>query len=271
MSLMTRVALVQNDPRPGRVEDNLAAGFAAIGEAAAVGAEVVVLPEMWPRSFCDALVQPDGGVDWDDALSRWRALQARLGVAALGGFPRRGADGRWRNSLFAIDCDGTVVDVYDKIHLFSFMGEDKRYAAGDRVVTVDLAGTRFGLAVCYDLRFPELFRALRAAGAEAFVVVAQWPSARAEHWDVLARARAIENLTTVLAVNRTGTVDDGGRSLQFGGGSLAAGPWGERLWTGGDERETGLVDLDGAALAERRAGFRAWEDRRLGLGPPEPR
>jgi predicted amidohydrolase len=266
---MTTVALLQVDPRPGAVEANLAAGFAALGEAAAAGAAVAVLPEMWPRSFVDALAQPDGGIDWADALGRWRAEHARLGMAGIGGFPRQGADGRWRNSCYAIDRDGTVVDVYDKIHLFSFMDEDKRYAAGDRVVTVDLAGVRFGLAVCYDLRFPELFRALRAAGADAFVVGAQWPSARAEHWDVLCRARAIENLTTMLAVNRTGTVDEGGRSLHFGGGSLAVGPWGERLWTGGDGAEIGLVRLDLAAQRERRASFGAWQDRRLGLGPPE--
>lgn len=268
---MTTVALLQTDPRPGGVAANLAAGFAAIGEASAAGAEVAVLPEMWPRSFVDALARPDGGIDWDRALSDWRAVHARHGIAGLGGFPRRDAEGRWRNALYAIDRDGTIVDVYDKIHLFSFMGENERYTAGDRIVTVDLAGVCFGLAICYDLRFPELFRALRAAGADVFVVVAQWPMVRAEHWEVLARARAIENLTTVLAVNRCGTVRDGERALQFGGGSLAVGPWGERLWTAGDDCETGLVRLDFAAQTARRSSFRAWDDRRLGFGPPDPR
>lgn len=260
-----KVSLLQTDPRPGDVAGNLTRGFALIEDAAAVGSDLVILPEMWPRSFVDAVADPGTGADWDAELRRWQKLHARLGIAGLGGWPMPGPDGRWRNSLLAIGPDGRIEARYDKMHLFNPMAEGERYGAGEQPVVWTHRGMRFGLTVCYDLRFPELFRALRSAGAEVLVVVAQWPLARIGHWDVLLRARAIENQCYVVGVNRSGAVPHNNDELAFGGGSAVIDPWGEAHWVAGDRPMVGHAVLHRSNILERRRRFPVWDDRHPGL------
>jgi predicted amidohydrolase len=146
---------------------------------------------------------------------------------------------------------------YAKIHPFTFGGEHRVYAGGDRIVTVDVEGLRVTPFVCYDLRFPEPFR-LAAADTDLFAVVANWPEPRREAWRTLLRARAIENLCYVAGVNRAGE----GGGLRYAGDSAVISPWGEVLAEGGVEEAVLIADVDASVVRSTRAKFPALEDRR---------
>ncbi len=152
--------------------------------------------------------------------------------------------------------DGSVVR-YAKIHPFSYGGEHRVYAAGDRVVTAEIDGVRVTPFVCYDLRFPEPFR-IAAADTDLFVVVANWPDQRREHWRALLRARAIENQAYVIGVNRAGD----GNGLHYAGDSAAIGPLGETIVEADEREQTLFCDVDPEVVKKLRARFPALEDRR---------
>jgi len=152
--------------------------------------------------------------------------------------------------------DGSVAR-YAKIHPFSYGGEHLHYAPGDRVVTVEIDGVRVTPFVCYDLRFPEPFRAA-AAETDLYVVVANWPELRREHWKTLLRARAIENQAYVAGVNRVGDGD----GLHYAGDSAAVSPLGETLAEGDEQERVLLADVEPEEVAKLRARFPALEDRR---------
>lgn len=153
----------------------------------------------------------------------------------------------------------TLLCEYSKIHPFTFGREPEAFDGGDAVETYSWNGLRVCPAVCYDLRFPELFRIGLAKGAEMFVFGANWPAARQAHWRALAIARAIENQAFVLAVNRTGSDPQ----LAYAGGTIALGPKGEVLGELGDEPGVLSVEIDPKAVSEWRETFPAWRDIKL--------
>jgi predicted amidohydrolase len=251
------VALLQlrvdlDEPRPDRVQR-----VAALVREQR-GADLVVLPELWPQgAFApwtwQATAEPIDG-------PTVRALQAAardLGVPVhMGSLIERDDHGRLYNTSVLLGVDGAVRTTYRKIHRFGFdEGEPTLLDAGTEVV-VDGG---LGLATCYDLRFPELFRALTDHGAEVVTLVAGWPAVRLGHWTVLARARAIENQTFVLACNAVGRQG----KVDLGGGSMVIDPWGEVLARAGDDEEVLRVEIDAAAVAKVRETFPVLRDRRL--------
>jgi predicted amidohydrolase len=149
------------------------------------------------------------------------------------------------------------------MHPFSFGEEGKHYAGGEGAVVVDVGGTRVGLSVCYDLRFPELYR--RMAGAEVVVVIANWPVAREGHWVTLLQARAIENQCYVVGCNRVGR--DGGNT--YGGRSLIVGPRGELVADGAAWEHVVSGQVDVGSVHAWRAAFPALQDIRGDLLPKE--
>lgn len=174
--------------------------------------------------------------------------------------------GLWNTSVL-LDPAGEVIATYRKIHRFGFgVGEPKVLAAGEDVVTAQIVvGGRpvtLGLATCYDLRFPELFRALLDEGAEVVVVPAAWPAARVDHWSLLARARAIEDFVALIAVNTAGYH----AKTQMGGHSVTLAADGTVLAEAGPDETILQAEIDLDAIAERRRSFPALGDRRL--GPP---
>jgi len=154
-----------------------------------------------------------------------------------------------------------VVATYDKVHLFKRMQEDVYLAPGQTFTTANLGFTQAGLAICYDLRFPEMFRHLIDQQARMILVVAEWPSARHEHWRTLARARAIENQCFVLACNCVG----GESHNVFGGGSLAIDPWGVILVEGGNDEDALSTELNLEHINVARTRFPVLPDRRRDL------
>ncbi|MFJ2263020.1 carbon-nitrogen family hydrolase [Streptomyces sp. NPDC087844] len=245
------------------------------------GSDLVILPELWTtgafayESF-DAEAEPiegptcevmakaasDAGV-WLHAGSIPERVTGGAGAGA-----GAGADGGLYNTSLVFSPSGDLVATYRKIHRFGFdKGEAVLMGAGSELVTVRLPETTVGLATCYDLRFPELFRGLVDAGAETLVVSAGWPERRRSHWTLLARARAVENQAYVLACGTAG----GHAGVPQAGYSIVVDPWGEVLAEAGAGEEVLVVDFDPARVGVTREQFPALKDRLLGVATPRRR
>jgi predicted amidohydrolase len=227
------------------------------------GADLVVLPELWPvgafayESFADEAESTAGPT--------FEAMSAAARDAAVwlhaGSIVEKAPDGALYNTSLVLSPAGELAGTYRKIHRFGFdKGEATLMAAGDEFVTVPLPDTTLGLATCYDLRFPEMFRGLIDAGAEMLVIPAGWPARRVAHWTLLAQARAVENQAYVLACGSAGTH----AGVEQAGHSIVVGPWGEVLAEAGSGEEVLTVDLDPAKVAATREQFPVLKDRRLG-------
>ena len=228
-------------------------------------ADLIVLPEMFDSGFS---LNIERTADTGGETGRFLAgLAAERGCFVHAGTTAIGTDGRGRNRAVTFDPSGAQVSTYDKMHPFSYGREGERFARGDAPVTWELpraAGTapaKVCPAVCYDLRFPELFRAGLAMGASVFTVVANWPAGRREHWRALLIARAIENQTIVLGVNRCGRDPH----LNYLGGSIAVDAQGHVLAEAADSERVLSVELDLDRLDRWRAEFPAWRDQHPAL------
>lgn len=247
-----RVALVQFDIAWEDVVENHRRVAERLERAAREGAKLALLPEMFPTGFsmdASRIAQPPGGRT--ETFLRERA--AALSLWIIGSIPEAGTPAP-RNTALVVSPGGAVVR-YSKIHPFTYAGEHRHYAAGERVVTVDVEGVRVTPFVCYDLRFPEPFR-FAARETDLFAVVANWPDARREHWRTLLRARAIENLAYVAGLNRVG---EGGK-LRYAGDSALIDPWGETIVEGDADDRVLVGDVDPAKVAEARTKFPVLED-----------
>jgi predicted amidohydrolase len=174
----------------------------------------------------------------------------------IGGLAAPGAD-RPRNACLLVDPAGAEVLCYHKLHPFSLAGEDRHYEAGDQVCTAEVEGVRVTPLICYDLRFPEPFRAV-ADRTDLFVVVASWPEARRRHWSALLAARAIENQAFVLGVNRVGEGD----GLAYRGDSALIDPLGGVIAAAAVQPGVVRGEVAASAVAEIRARFSFLADRR---------
>jgi omega-amidase len=249
-----KIALLQSDIAWEDVAENHRRADRLLAEAAAGGARLAILPEMFSTGFSmdsRRISQPPGGAS--ETFLREQAKNRDLWI--LASIPESGEPAA-RNMALLVSPKGSVTR-YAKIHPFSFAGEHEHYAAGDRVVTAEVEGLRVTPFVCYDLRFPEAFRAA-AADTDFFAVVANWPDERREHWRTLLRARAIENQAYVAGVNRVG---DGGR-LHYAGDSAAVSPLGETLAEGDDRERVLFADIDPSVVTRLRSRFPALMDRR---------
>jgi predicted amidohydrolase len=236
------------------------------------GHDLVVLPELWSAGGFDYRAWPEREQRVDGEVTQALAQVARdLGcVLHTGSLMERPGDepgpegrGLWNTSV-VLGPDGEVCATYRKVHRFGFgQGEPRLLEAGTETVVLDLPAPAddltVGLSTCYDLRFPELYRAQLDLGAQAFVVPAAWPLARVEHWRVLLRARAIEDQCFVIACTTAGTH----AHTPMGGRSAVVDPTGEVLAEAGEDEEVLSVDLDPAVVTSWRERFPVMADRRL--------
>jgi omega-amidase len=250
----------------------LAASRAGAGPAAP---SLLLLPELFSTGYLDeasaARPGPEGetweevaGKDQDFLSALARGLKSWVSgpTVEAGESGRAGGQGpRFRNALKVFAPDGREAAHYRKIHPFSYGGEDKLFAAGPEVVTVDIEGLVVQPTICYDLRFPELYRAGSERGAHLILVQANWPDARQAHWEILLKARAIENQAFVAGVNCIGTQD----ALRYAGGSLVVSPKGEVLAQGMAAEGVVKARIDLELCKQWRKAFPALRDRR----PPE--
>jgi predicted amidohydrolase len=267
---MTRIALYQ--ARTGIDPEANARGLvAALGEAAAGGAAMLFTPEMSGLLDRDrARAGPKLRSEAEDpVLAAVREAAARAGIwVQLGSLAVRTGGDRLANRAFLIDGAGEVRATYDKLHLFDVdlaTGESWResaaYAPGTRAVVAETPAGPLGLSICYDLRFPDLYRALTDAGARLLSIPAAFTVPTGEaHWHVLMRARAIEAGVFVIAAAQCGRHEDGRETY---GHSLVVGPWGEVLLDmGGADSGLGFADLDLAEIDAVRARLPAIRHRR---------
>ncbi|WNI16739.1 carbon-nitrogen family hydrolase [Actinacidiphila sp. ITFR-21] len=238
---------------------------------AQAGADLVVLPELWPvgafaaDAFAAEAEQAAGGPTAAvmGAAARDAGVWLHAGSVVERDFSQEG--GPLYNTSLLFAPDGTLHTTYRKIHRFGFdRGEAVLMTAGDRIATARLPQAVLGLATCYDLRFPELFRLLLDAGAQVLVVPAGWPARRLAHWRVLVRARAIESQAYVLACGTAGTH----AGVEQAGHSMVVDPWGEVLAEAGPGEQLLTVELDPARVAATRAEFPVLRDRVLGMPTP---
>jgi predicted amidohydrolase len=238
-------------------------------EAVALGAEVVVLPEKWSVLGTDEQMTA-GAEPLDGRCISWARSTAReLGIDLVAGSIVERVDGRDKgaNTSVHVGADGEIRAVYRKIHMFDVEVDGDVYAEsaseepGDEVVVSELpGGVPLGLTICYDVRFPELYRILAVRGAQAVTVPAAFTLATTrDHWEVLLRARAIENQCFVIAPNQIGAHPPGHRA---GGRSLIIDPWGLVLASAPDLETAIVAELDFATLGRVRRRIPALEHRR---------
>jgi predicted amidohydrolase len=263
-----RAAAVQLSSNPDR-DRNLEAADRLTRQAAASGAELVVLPEKWP-----VLGTPEqtaaGAEPLDGPALAWaRATARELGIDLVAGSIAERVEGADRGSNTSVHFgpDGEAKAVYRKVHMFDVevggttYRESENEAPGDELVVSETAGgVELGLSICYDLRFPELYRILAVRGARVLVVPAAFTLATTrEHWEVLLRARAIEDQAFVVAANQVGQHAPGFRS---GGRSMIVDPWGVVLAQAPDTETFALAELDLDRQAEIRRTMPSLANRR---------
>ncbi|HDR72351.1 MAG TPA: carbon-nitrogen hydrolase family protein [Methanoculleus sp.] len=254
--MTVRICAAQTACAWGRPAETLDAAASAVEAAAAQGARLIAFPEQYPIGwdpFARFRVEELGGA----TVTALCDLARRNAVAIVAGFRER-HDPLPRNTSVAIGPGGEILSTYAKVHLFSPAREHEQFSAGHDLGIFSLEGMTFGLALCYDLRFPDLFSLYAAEGAECIIVPAAWPCRRAEHWEVFVRARALENQYFLAGINTIGTtpVD------RYCGRSMVAGPAGEVLARAKEGEELIFADISSASIGEARARIPLHSDRR---------
>lgn len=261
-----KLALAQLRIEPNDAAGNVDRAETAIVEAADRGVDLVCLPEVFTVGYFDFDSYAHQAERLDGpTLSRLARVAREHGIAVLAGTiieDLSGTDGSKEglaNTAVFLDRDGTQKAVYRKHHLFGYDSrESELLVPGEQLPTVPFEGFEVGITTCYDLRFPELYRALTDKGATLVLVPSAWPYPRIEHWQLLARARAVENLCYVAAANGTGAFEDAtllGRSTVYD-------PWGTVLASSGETPTLVTTTIDPDRVASVRAEFPALDDRR---------
>jgi predicted amidohydrolase len=260
-AMKLKVSVGQMDIDLGNPERNLKKVRQIASEAAERESNLLVLPELWSTGYdlknAEIHASPIGeGVFADIAL-----LAKEYQLHIIGSNLSRLDDGGFGNTAVLYGPDGRSVEEYTKIHLFRLMEEDQYLTAGNHLSLADTIWGKVGLAICYDLRFPEMFRSYALSGAKMIILPAEWPYPRLNHWRTLLQARAIENQFFLIACNRVGTT----KGIKFFGHSCIIDPWGNFVIEGGEEETvlSSTVHLD--KIDEARTKIPIFQDRRPAL------
>jgi predicted amidohydrolase len=252
------ISLGQMQIKLARVEDNLATAERLIAEAASQNADIVVLPELWSTGY-----DLENAGDYADELGAGMFAQIsdtarHNSIAVFGSVLERRGD-QIMNCAAYYDSRGSLGAVYRKIHLFRLFDEHKWLGEGEAPATLAFPWGAAGLSICYDLRFPELFRRYAVAqGAKLMLLCAEWPLIRVEHWRTLLIARAIENQCFVVATNSCG----GTGGTIFCGHSMVVDPWGQVIIEAGEDESLLSAEIDLEEVDRVRRQIPVFEDRR---------
>lgn len=257
-----KVSCLQMNMELGETAKNFIIAKRLISEAMKEKPDVLVLPETWNTGFFpkDNLTELSckNGAEVKEQIG---SLAKEYSVNIVAGSVSNVKENHIYNTAFVFNRDGVCVAEYDKTHLFTPMGEDKFYTAGDHINSFALDGINCGIIICYDLRFPELVRTLALSGLDMLFVVSQWPKSRTFHLRTLTTARAIENQMFIACCNSCGIAGD----TVFGGSSAIINPLGETLAIAGDNEEIICAECDMNLIAEIRGSIPVFRDRRQDL------
>ncbi|HKB85571.1 MAG TPA: carbon-nitrogen family hydrolase [Ignavibacteriaceae bacterium] len=219
--------------------------------------ELLVFPEMTLTGFTMKAAEYAEELN-GESFSFFSELAKKYTAHILAGIIEK-SEKKYYNSLVHINPEGKLLKTYRKIHPFSFSAEDKNYAKGEETVLTKINDLNTGLSICYDLRFPELYRQYAKKKADMIVVIANWPDTRIEHWRTLLRARAIENQCYVLGVNRVGNDPE----LKYIGYSAVVDPMGNEIISVSPEEKIVTAEVFKDKADEIKAGLPFLNDIRL--------
>ena len=257
-----KVSVLQMPVAIGAREENMATLRRMLDAAMKDAPDVVVLPELWDIGFFPRPLENYVDDDGAQAQELFSSLAKKHRVHIVGGSVAVKVGDYIANRCYVFDRDGALVADYDKTHLFSPAKEEKFFRKGDHRAVFSLDGVRCAVAVCYDLRFPELFRRYALEDAALIFLPAAWPTARIEHWATLAQARAIENQVFFVAVNGSGAFANG---MPLGGRSAIIDPWGVRLAEADEQESILTAELDFSVRDEIKRTIDVFHDRREDL------
>jgi len=260
------ISIAQIDVVTSRPEENLRKGEALIAEAARRGSDLVCFPEMWTTGF-----------HWEtnrrlarshqEIIGRIGNMARHYGIWINGSMLALNEQGKVSNTSILFDGEGKPAGLYRKTHLFSLLHEDEHMAAGQSLTTVDTPWGKAGLSICYDIRFPELFRTYALKGVKFVLVPMAFPYPRLEHWKILVRARAIENQMFMIGINQVGRENFGADGwVTYFGDSVIIDPWGQTIVEAGETDEmllTATIETD--RVDEIRGAMTVLRDRRPDL------
>ncbi len=252
-----KIALAQFHIHLGNPLKNLEKCLLMINKSSVSGCDLVLFPELWTT-----------GYDLENCCIHCETNQEILSVIqqecinkkiAVGGSYITRTDGKFRNTFILIDSAGAYLPQYDKLHLIKLFNEEKYFTAGEKTQLNSFSWGKAGLSICYDLRFPEIYRSMAIQGAEIFLITAEWPLSRIEHWNTLLKARAIENQVYLAAVNCVGKTGQD----TFGGSSVIVSPGGNVLAAADSKREQLVIqEIEPADIFEYRKSMNILDDRR---------
>lgn len=235
-----KIALVQMEVFEKNKEKNVENACKLMKEAAP-NADIAVLPEIWTTGYSLGHLSKEAEYLNGPVIEELRKIAAGSSCAIVAGsIPLRKGDGNVYNTSVVIGKKGEIVFCYSKLHLFSMFNEQRFFKAGNDFSTYELEGVTCASTICYDLRFPELYRHMARQGAKIIFVPAEWPKIRGGVWDLFIRARALENHTFIVGVNCAGKFHD----QKFYGHSSVIDPFGRVLAVGGEEEEIVYCDID---------------------------
>nr|WP_205397432.1 carbon-nitrogen family hydrolase [Streptococcus lutetiensis] len=257
-----KVSLIQMAIYEAEPKKNIENVLSWLEKAALEEPDVIVLPEMWNTGYAleqMAELADDNGQEIQSLLGKFAKNHQ---VNLVGGSVATKKETGFFNTTYVFNREGQVISDYDKVHLFGLMEEDRFMQAGKKENLFELDGVKAASVICYDIRFPEWVRTLMSSGAKVLFVVAEWPKVRVEQWEILLRARAVENQAFVVAVNRVGK----GAADTFSGHSLVIDTLGKVILQAKDYQE-GIftVDLDLAEVDKVRGHIPVFEDRKPDL------
>ncbi len=254
-----KISILQLDVKVCNPEENYINAKNMIKKAAEEKADVVCLPEMWNVGFLSKnCINHYCDVDGKITKNMFNNLASEYNVNIVAGSVANKRENELYNTSYIFNKKGNCIAEYEKIHLFSYMKEDEVFGKGNRLVTFEIDNVKCGIIICYDLRFLEIIRKQALQGIKILFVVAQWPKERIENWEILNRARAIENQIFVVAANGCGKFDD----ITYGGNSLIIGPNGDILAKGNSKQSIISCDIDIDEIDKVRSIIKIYDDRR---------
>lgn len=252
-----KIAILQFDPTSFTFEGNISKAIELLHKITPV--DLIVLPELWAVGFMNFDQFKTFSQKMNGALvKKFQELAITKKTAIFMGSFVEEFENKFYNSSVFIDKQGVIQGVYRKIHLFTYKSlEAEILSPGTETVVIETEFGKIGLATCYDLRFPEMFRNLQKKGAEILIVPAAWPHKRVEHFRLFCQSRAVENLAFLISCNCSG----GNDNKKLGGHSMVVDPFGEIITEGNDQENILYAELDLSKINHWRSNFSALDDK----------